>query len=293
LLGVFDPLSWRAVGRTLTGTGGLLLTVSHPGFYLPYRELVRSCRAAGGRVVLICHNVLPHEAFPGQKALARRLLELADAVVVHAAAEADIVRSLAGDRARVVEAFHPAYANHGESSWPTFPRERRLLAFGHVRPYKGIPDLLDALVLLPDVSLDVVGRIESGGRRLLARADRLGVADRVRFDDRYVPQSELRRVFARADAVVVPYRQASQSGVVQLAYAFGRPVIATRVGGLGESVVEGSTGALVDPRDPADLAAGIDRVLATPPARFATGIRIAQRTRTWTAYADRVLEALA
>jgi glycosyltransferase involved in cell wall biosynthesis len=292
LLGVYDPLSWRAVGRKLTGIGGVLLTVSHPGLYLPYRELARGCRAAGGRVVLICHNVLPHETFPGQRSVARRLLGLSDAIVVHAAAEAAVARGLVGDRPRIVAAFHPAY-DHGQSPWPRFPGHRRLLAFGHVRSYKGLPDLLDALVLLPDVSLDVVGRIEIGERRLLVRARRLGIADRVRFDDRYVPQHELRRVFAEADAVVVPYRQASQSGVVQLAYAYGRPVIATRVGGLAEAVVEGSTGALVDPHDPVDLAAGIARVLATRPACFAAGIRAVQRTRTWSAYADRVLEALA
>jgi glycosyltransferase involved in cell wall biosynthesis len=168
-----------------------------------------------------------------------------------------------------------------------------LLAFGHARSYKGLPDLLAALRYLPDVSLDVVGRIEDGERSLRLLARRLSVGDRVTFDDRYVPDAELRDVFARADAVVVPYRRASQSGVVQLAYAFGRPVVATDVGGLGAVVTEGTTGALVAPRNPAELAAGIRRVLAAPPGSFAAGIRAVRHTLTWDGYADLLLGAVA
>jgi glycosyltransferase involved in cell wall biosynthesis len=220
-------------------------------------------------------------------------LGIADAVVVHAGSEAEIARSLTGDRLPVIEAFHPTYDVCGDGQWPAFPGRRRLLAFGHVRPYKGIPDLLRALALLPDVSLDVVGRIDTNERVLHSLVGRLRIADRVGFDNRYVPDHELSRVFAAADAVVVPYRQASQSGVVQLAYAFGRPVIATRVGGLGESVIEGLTGAVVPPRDPVELARGIDRVLAAPPGSFAAGIRAVCRTRTWSVYADLLMAAVA
>ena len=292
LLGIYDPGSWRAAGRLVRGASGLLLTVTHPALYVPYRELVRGYRRGGGRVVLVCHNVVAHEAFLGQRMLARRLLSLADTVVTHSRTDCRIARRLTDDRVRVIEAFHPTYDEHATEPWPDFPGERRLLAFGHVRAYKGLPDLVAALAHLPDTSLDVVGRFERAGRTLGRLAVRLGVSDRVRLEDRYVPDNELRDVFAGADAVVAPYRQASQSGVVHLAYAFGRPVVATRVGGLAEAVTDGLTGALVAPCDPVDLAGGIMRVLAAPPGAFAEGIRAIQETRTWRRYAELVTEAL-
>lgn len=74
------------------------------------------------------------------------------------------------------------------------------------------------------------------------------------------------------DAVLLPYRSASQSGVVQLAFSYGRPVVATRVGGLPDAVRDGLDGILCDP-DPQDLAGAIRRV-ATEHERLASGVRM-------------------
>ena len=107
------------------------------------------------------------------------------------------------------------------------------------------------------VTLIVAGEFYEPVAPILARIAQLGLADRVRVYDRYVPDEEVGDLVAAADCVVLPYRSATQSGVVLVAYAGGCPVISTAVGGLPEVVEEGVTGHLVPPEDPVALADAI------------------------------------
>lgn len=290
-LGLYDRASWRLAGRLLHGCPAIALTLSHPALLFPYRAIIRAYRDAGGRVLLLCHNVVAHERAPGLRSLARRTAALADVLVVHSRAEADLARELAPSGVDVVQAFHPVYGEHAVAPWPPKPGARRLLAFGYVRPYKGIDDLIAALAAVPDATLDVVGVFQQPTARFRRLAIRHGVADRVRLHDGYVAPERVRDVFAAADLVVAPYRQASQSGVVHLAYSFGRPVVATAVGGLADAVVDGQTGILARPGDPAALAAAIRAALDARPDAFDAGITRVTQARTWDIYARLVLAA--
>jgi len=87
----------------------------------------------------------------------------------------------------------------------------------------------------------------------------LGIAGRVRMINRYVPNEEMDLYFSAADVVVLPYLQATQSGVVQIAFGFEVPVITTNVGGLPETVRDGDLGLVVPPNDEQLLAGAIDR----------------------------------
>src|SRR5262249_56219583 len=101
------------------------------------------------------------------------------------------------------------------------------------------------------------------------RIERLGLGERVRLYDRYLADEEVRQLFAAADVCALPYRSATQSGVIQVAYAAGCPVITTRVGGLPEFVAEGKSGYTVPPEDPAALAAAVPPFSHPgPPAPF-------------------------
>lgn len=160
-----------------------------------------------------------------------------------------------------------------------------ILFFGLVRKYKGLDVLLEAVARLtrepgnalapaptptpapapaPASTLPhvlVAGEFyddESSYRDLVAK---LGLTDRVHFHARYIPDNEVRLYFSAADVVVQPYRHATQSGVVQTAYQFGRPVIVTRVGGLPDMVRHGEDGLIAEPDDPAALAATLAHAL--------------------------------
>jgi len=291
-LELYDRASWARAGRRLGPCTAIVLTLSHPALFVPYRSLVAAYRKLGGRVVLLCHNVVAHERHPGLRTLARRVLRLADALVVHSAAEADLARDLAPG-VPVFQGFHPVYTDHVEQSWPERPGHGRLLAFGYVRPYKGVADLVAAMPQVPGATLEVVGRFHEPVARYARLVSRHGVGDRVSLADGYVPEHEVREVFARADVVVAPYRQASQSGVVHLALSLGRPVVATAVGGLTEAVSHGETGLLAPPGDAGALAGAIREALAAPPASFDAGIRRVVAARGWEDYSRLVLRAAA
>jgi len=226
-------------------------------------------------IVYICHNVVPHD---GGGILDRRfattVLRQGDAFIVHSEQDRHRLHALL-PQAKIIKAHHPTYAELAErSNEPASDRLRGriglphdrpiLLFFGFVRPYKGLEYLIQALPLVlaqKQVYLLVVGEFWSSPDFYERYAHEYGVEHAVTFVNQYVPNEELGQYFDLADVVVLPYISATQSGVVQLAFGFGKPVITTRVGGLHEVVHDGVNGLLVPPRDARALATAIVRAL--------------------------------
>ncbi|PWB79350.1 MAG: glycosyl transferase [Candidatus Methylomirabilota bacterium] len=270
LLDSLNPLSWLRAGRRIADMAPDLVIVHwwHP-FFAPC--LGTALRVAGrrcaSRVVFICHNALPHEPFPLAAALTRWALTVGDAWLVHSETDRRNLESL-GLRGPTFLAPHPPGRGFGEPIDQEEAKRRlglsgnTLLFFGLIRRYKGLPCLLDAMphVLQQiDCTLLVVGEFYDGKDRCLQLINELGLASKVRIIDRFVPDEEVSLYFSAADLVVLPYESATQSAIVPIAYAFERPVVATRVGGLPEAVRDGETGFLVEPRNPAALAKAIIR----------------------------------
>jgi glycosyltransferase involved in cell wall biosynthesis len=148
--------------------------------------------------------------------------------------------------------------------------EKIVLFFGNITPSKGVPDLLNAfgkvhaqsncarLVVagMPLKYIDV--------NSLYEMVSRLGIQSVSYLDTRYIPMEEVGPLMELATVVVFPYINATQSGSIQAAYAFGKPVIATRVGGLPDVVVEGESGFLVEPSSPDELSAAILKIINQP-----------------------------
>ncbi|MFO0910437.1 MAG: glycosyltransferase family 4 protein [Isosphaeraceae bacterium] len=168
----------------------------------------------------------------------------------------------------------------------------RLLFFGAIRRIKGLSLLLQAMEQLPECSLTIAGEPEPGEHyeEALQLIRRLP-PDRVEFEPRYIAEHEIEGYFDRAQIVVLPYTEfASQSGVLHQALAHGRPVVASAVGGLGESVEEWGIGELVPPRDAIALAEGIRRLFEPMRYRAAVEAVARERTRrTWARQAEATL----
>jgi glycosyltransferase involved in cell wall biosynthesis len=200
--------------------------------------------------------------------LVRMALRQADRLIVHTTAERDQARALLPKTAIEVVPL-PTYVGFESDRWTRDTARaalkvdgRVLLFFGLVRPYKGLFDLIDALPRVLheiDVKLLVVGEIWGGGDRYRSRVNELNLQPHVQFVDRYVSNDEATMYFAATDLVVLPYREATGSAVVQLAFGLGVPVVATRAGGMGEVVEDGVTGFLVEPQDVEGLSAAIIR----------------------------------
>jgi glycosyltransferase involved in cell wall biosynthesis len=138
-----------------------------------------------------------------------------------------------------------------------------LLFFGLVRPYKGLDVLLEALARVQrPLHLIIAGEFWTDEVAYREQIEALGLATAVTILNKYVPDEEVAALMQTAAVVVLPYRSATQSAVVQVAFGHGKPVITTNVGGLAEAVVDGRTGLVVPPADPAALAAAIERFFA-------------------------------
>jgi D-inositol-3-phosphate glycosyltransferase len=150
--------------------------------------------------------------------------------------------------------------------------EQAILFFGKIRPYKGIEYLLEAFRLLrPDPRMNyrliLAGEPKKGSEEYLngireSLAQNF-VEEQVILKAQFIADEEMEWYFKAADVLVLPYKEIFQSGVLFVAYRFGLPVIATDVGSFREDIVEGRTGFLSKPGDPADLAKTIEKYFAS------------------------------
>ncbi len=247
--------------------------------------------------VVTVHDVVPHPGdFPPAPVV--RLLNWltarwASQLIVHGDQQAQALQRIyhvPDSKVNVVP--HGAYSIYKQLAVGRLPEEPDLiLFFGRIVAYKGLNDLLAAVPL--------VAREVPAARFLIAghgdtRELRLAASDscRVEIRNEFIPMAEVGALFQRAAVVVIPYTQASQSGVVHLAYAFGKPVVSTRVGSIPEAVEEGRTGlwSSLDTRNNSlrrsssfcKILAGVERwavVRCKSPKRSSVGSR--WRRRPW------------
>lgn len=274
ILNPLNPLSWWHTLRRIQQwqPDAVIVPWWHPFFAPAWGVLGRGLKhmAKKATLVYVCHNVLPHEASLFDKAALRFALAPADGYLVHAQSEAERLQ-LFLPQAQIRINPHPTYAVLAEHDWGqddaalSLPAQCPVLLFcGLVRPYKGLDILLRALPLVlaqQHVHLAVVGEFWKDKPTYMGLIDELKLADHVTIVDAYVSNALLAAYVRRANVVVVPYRTATQSGVVQLAFGAGTPVITTNVGGLAEAVAHGETGLVVEPEDPVALAGAINDYL--------------------------------
>jgi glycosyltransferase involved in cell wall biosynthesis len=246
--------------------------------------------------VLTAHGFLrASEGGPAAGAVLRRM----DAVIAHSHFGASRLRELGLPRDRVHVIPHGAfdYLTRLPSEEP-LPAELEaaegpvILCFGLIRPYKGVDVLLRAFREVPGAELWVVGRplgVDPAELESLAAA----APGRVRFVSRFVRDAELPAIFRRADVVVLPYRDAEQSGVLYTALAFGKPIVASAVGGFPEVVRDHGAGRLVPPDDAGALAASLRELLAQPAERerlAQSALAAARGEYSWDAIARRTMD---
>ncbi len=241
----------------------------HPYFAPCYKLLEMALKKFP--VIFTCHNVFPHERFPMDKFLTKMVLKGGDGFIVHANKEAEELLKICDNPVYEVTP-HPTY-NAFKIQDMSFEKAREeigmdedkkmLLFFGFVREYKGLKHLLKAMPQIveknSDLDLYVVGDFDGDKDVYLDLIDELGVGDNVKIIDGYVPDKEVEKYFASTDLVVLPYESATQSGIVQIAYGFGKPCVVTRVGGLPDVVTDNKTGYVVEAFNPDEISKAVNK----------------------------------
>jgi glycosyltransferase involved in cell wall biosynthesis len=216
--------------------------------------------------IVVVHNPMPHERRRVDEILTRLVFRRVRGAVALASTAAHDLQARFPDL-DVVVAPIPSLVPLEPAPLPSGP-PWRLLFFGFVRPYKGLDLALEAVALLSrrtPIELTIAGEFWEPVEPWNKAIAEAGIAGQVHLRAGYVPDVEIQDLFASHHIVLAPYRSATQSAIVPMAYAAGRPVVATRVGGLSEQVIEGSTGALADPGDAVGIADAVERVLARLP----------------------------
>ncbi|MNS25931.1 Spore coat protein SA [compost metagenome] len=280
LIDILNPLSWISTGIKIAKQKPDVVIFSYwmPFFAPCYAKIAffinRFCKT---KIILICHNILPHEKQPGQNLLTKILFAQADGfMVLSDSVEADLKKFNKHKPYR--NSPHPIYSSFGEAVDKSAAREelqkrynvnlndeKVILFFGFIRKYKGLHYLLASM---PEVlkqqplKLLVVGEYYEDEQPYKEQIEQLGIQDAVIHVSQYVPNEHIRYFFCASDLVVQPYISATQSGISQIAYFYNRPMISTRVGALSEVVIDGKTGFIVSPENSTELAAAISRFYA-------------------------------
>ena len=300
LLDTLNPLTWKRTADAIVENGADIVLFKYwmPFFAPAFGGMARRLRKRGVKVIAVVDNAIPHERRPGDKALGRYVLGACDGLIVMSDEVRRDVESLKlGVPVRQVA--HPVYDVFGEAvpkvearaSLGLDPAAPLLLFFGFIRRYKGLHVLLDAMPRVleqtPSARLVVAGEFYADEDALRAQAAPLAAA--VQFAAGYIPDDQVASYFCAADVVVQPYVSATQSGVAQIAFHFGRPLIITDVGGLAEVVPDGVAGLVVPPEDPHALADAIIRYFEEGlEEALSKGVRRERKKYSW----DRLYEAI-
>jgi glycosyltransferase involved in cell wall biosynthesis len=265
--------------------------------------LMRLLKRCGRRIVLTAHNPFPHDHDAGDIEKYCRVYREADRIIALTAhSKRQIVEHVPEAAERVTVIAHgdygPLFSRTGfnESLFSQVKQKagrKRVLSFlGGIRPYKGLEVLIEALPLIRALGDDyfflIAGSVvEPRERPGWSRVTEALAGDDVWCDIRFLPTEDFKAYLEVTDVLIQPYLSASQSGNTVMAYAAGKPVISTDVGGLREMTEDGRTGYVVPPNDPCAIAAAVGKCFE--PGRYESLSEAARRNArekySWTTIA--------
>ena len=273
LVNSINPFNWFKVASLIKDENADLVVFDwwHPFFsfcHFAISKLIKS--KYKNKILFITENVISHEANVIDKSLTKIGLSNAYAFLSLSEKVEKDLEFVADDR-KVYRSELPVYDcyNFDEQKKITSTKKdfgfdensKLLLFFGYVRKYKGLDLLIDALAELvkrdSTYKLLAAGEFYDDEKYYRDKVESLNLVNSVKLLNEFIPNEEVAKYFQPSDLVVLPYRSATQSGILNLAYGFYKPVLVTNVGGLAEFVDDGKTGYVIKPDSQKDLIDGI------------------------------------
>lgn len=273
------------------------------GYWMPFmapslgyigKQLGKSCK-----VIAIVHNATPHEQSKFDRLLSNYFFKGLQNFVALSEVVAKEIQEKFPEK-NVIALPHPNYEHFGEKKEPNEAKnelelvidKKYLLFFGLIRPYKGLMQLLDAMVLIPEnVHLIIAGESYEDFKQYEEKIKTLQIGHRVHLHIRYIPDHEVNTFFSAADCCVLPYTSATQSGIIAIARQFELPIISTNVGGLSEFIKDQEEGFLVPPNNTEQLANAIEKCLVDEQIeKMQAAIREHNHSFSWEFFADEILK---
>lgn len=289
-----NPFNWIKIGNRLKKEKPDMIVVR---FWLPFMGpalgtiLRRVRKNKHTKIICIADNVIPHEKRVGDRSFTRYFLKSCDAFITMSEKVMDDLRLFQKTKpAKLVS--HPLYDNFGEIISKEEARkhlglpgnEKIILFFGFIRKYKGLDLLFEAMaderMKGSGIKLLVAGEFYEDEKSYKEQIEKLGIKDQLILKTAFIPDSEVKYYLCAADAVIQPYRNATQSGVTPLAYHFEKPMVVTNVGGLPNLVPDKKVGLVVEP-NPSAIATGILQFYQLGEQYFIPHLRTEKQKYSW------------
>ena len=259
-----NPLNWLQVGNEIKNLEPDIVIVR---YWIP---LMGPClgtilriikKNKHTRIICIADNIIPHEKRFGDKPFTRYFIKPVDAFITMSEKVLSDLRLFTTEK-KALLVTHPLYDNFGEKiSKETARKELKIkdeeliiLFFGFIRKYKGLDILLDAMQIIKNVKVNnkhikllIAGEFYDDRKLYEEQIERLGIKNNLILHTDFIPDKEVRNYFCAADVVIQPYRNATQSGVIPVAYHYEVPMIVTNVGGLPKMVPHNKVGLVAKP----------------------------------------------
>jgi glycosyltransferase involved in cell wall biosynthesis len=294
-----NPINWISVGNELKKSSPGIIVVR---YWLPFMGpalgtiLRRAKKNKHTKVVAITDNILPHEKRPGDHSFTKYFLKNCDAFITMSTSVMADLRQFEKEKP-AKQVLHPLYDNFGEiiskKEARNFLREKGLqigdeekviLFFGFIRRYKGLDILLEAMsderIKAAGIRLLIAGEFYEDEKPYNELIEKSGIRKSLILKTDFIADSDVKYFLCAADAVMQPYRNATQSGVTPLAYHFEKPMIVSNVGGLPSLVHHEKTGLVAAPV-PASLADAILRYYELGDDYFIPHLRSEKLKYSW------------
>ena len=300
ILSTINPFSWIRTARAIREWGADLLILRYwMSWFAPSLGWVARHVGPGCKVVAITDNIIPHERHFFDAPLTKWFLKAVDGCITMSdAVQQDLMEICPGKPNQVIS--HPVYTHFGQGATRAEALQALgipeggpvLLFFGLIRKYKGLDILLRAFGSLPaDYRLLIAGEPYGSFDEYQEIIDASPARDRIFVFTKYIPDAEVRTYFCASDAVVLPYRSATQSGVGSLALQFDLPLIVTDTGALRATIEGAGTGLVVDKAEPECVNEGILRLFNTPGMveECKRNIRKQKEILSWSGFCKRLI----
>jgi glycosyltransferase involved in cell wall biosynthesis len=298
ILDSINPFSYQKTAKEIGKfQPDVLIIVYWMSFFGPAYGHIASRLKKKTVIISLVHNAIPHEPKFFDKPFTKLLFDRSKGFVVMSDIVKNDILSM-NPEALFCECPHPLYNHFGKKinvreareELGLDPDKKTLLFFGLIREYKGLDLLIDAMAGLDDdFQLLIAGESYGSFEKYEMQISCSPAKDRILTKNRYIEDSLVPVLFSAADLLVLPYKSATQSGVIPVAYHFETPVVATDVGGLKDTIEQPETGIICKP-DPESIASAVKRVFSLGKDRFVNNIRMEKENLSWEKFADEIVE---
>ena len=303
LINSINPFNWIKVGKHLRQLKPDIIVVR---FWIPFMgpalgtilRIVKKNKHT--KIICIADNVIPHENRIGDKIFTRYFLKTCHGFITMSKKVLTDLRTFEKDKPALL-VQHPLYDNFGKQVDKEEARnylrlntkEKIVLFFGFIRKYKGLDLLLQAMaderIKAQNIKLLIAGEFYEDENQYQQLIKEKGIEESIILRNNFIPDSEVKYYLCAADAVIQPYRAATQSGVTPLAYHFEKPMVVTNVGGLPDLVPHLKAGLVCEPQ-PTAIAEAIIQFYQLGENYFIPHLRSEKQKYSWTVLVNNIVK---